>query len=101
MKKISKKEALNKVVQLFDHAELIARKHFDLANKHVKEARRIAMKSKVRIPVQLKRRFCKKCGAYFVPGKTYRVRMNDKKVVYTCLMCKSLMRFPMHSRGLE
>jgi len=99
MKKISKKDAFDQIVHLFDDAELVATENLSFANNCVKKARRIAMKHRLRMPVVLKRRFCKFCGAYFVPGKTYRVRTNDKKVVYSCLVCKRFMRFPTKSKS--
>lgn len=94
MKKISKREALDKVVHLFDDAEAVAGANLALATNCIKKARRIAMKSRIRIPQHLKRRFCKNCGVYFIPAKTYRVRMKNKKVIYSCLKCKHLMRIP-------
>ena len=94
MKKLSKQEALGQIVHLFDAAETVAGEDLAIANKLVKKARRIAMKSRISIPVALKRRFCKHCGSYFIPGKTYRVRTKDRKVVYSCLLCKRFMRFP-------
>ena len=98
MKKLSKKEALDKVIHLFDDAETVAGADLSLANRFIAKARRIAMKLRLRMPIPLKRKFCKKCGTYFIPGKNYRVRMNDKKVVYSCLTCKTFMRIPTSKR---
>ncbi|MBI4141494.1 ribonuclease P [Candidatus Woesearchaeota archaeon] len=94
MKKLSKREALDQIVHLFDDAETVAGEDLSLANKLIKKARRIAMKVRVSIPIPFKRRFCKHCGIFFIPGKTYRVRTKDKKIIYTCLVCKRFMRFP-------
>lgn len=99
MKKLSKKEAFDQIVHLFDSAEDVAGEDILFANKLVKKARRIAMKTRISIPLPLKRRFCKHCGLYFIPGKNYRVRTKDKKVVYTCLTCKHFMRFPTLKRS--
>lgn len=94
MKKLSKKEALDKVLHLFDSAEAVAGANITIANRFISKAKRISMKVKLRLPSVLKRKFCKHCGNYFIPGKNYRVRMKDKKVIYTCLNCKHFMRFP-------
>ncbi len=65
-----------------------------LKRRYVTLARKLGMKFKVRIPRELKRRFCRHCGTYFVPGKNLRVRTKNQKVVYYCLECKKHMRFP-------
>jgi ribonuclease P protein subunit RPR2 len=44
------------------------------------------------LPATLKRRVCKKCHSFWVPGKTVRVRVREKRVAYTCLVCKDMRR---------
>lgn len=89
-----RQEVLDKVSSLFKQAELIAKENPELANRYVKLAREMSMKVKVRIPTELKRRFCKHCHVYFIPGANYRVRTQRGKVVYYCFNCKKYMRFP-------
>ena len=64
-----------------------------LANRYVTLARKIQMKARIRMPPNLKRKFCKHCYNYF-KAKNYRVRTKDKKVIYTCLKCKKYSRYP-------
>ncbi len=85
--------AKKKVMELFDSAELKFRKNKSLAGRHVRAARRLAMKHNVRIPKELKRKFCKHCYSYLKPGINLRVRNQNGKVVYTCLECGKFMRF--------
>ena len=68
----------------------------DLANRYVELARKISTRCNVRIPKELKRRFCKKCMAYLKPGVNARVRIRSEKkyVLITCLECGNKMRFP-------
>lgn len=94
MKKLSKKQAMHEVLHLFDDAKELAGSDLEESNKRVKKARRIAMKARLRLPKEIKRRFCKKCGTVFIPGKNYRVRSKNKKIIYTCLTCKHIFRFP-------
>ncbi len=82
------------VIELFDAARKEFSKDKKLANEYVRKARRIAMKYKLRMPRSLKRRFCKHCYSYLVPGKNLRVRTHEGHVVYYCLECKKFMRFP-------
>ncbi|MCX6711392.1 MAG: ribonuclease P [Candidatus Woesearchaeota archaeon] len=65
-----------------------------LSNRYVSLAIRISQKYKVPIPSELKRRFCKRCHSYLVPGKNLRVRLQNSHLVYYCLSCKEIMRFP-------
>jgi len=53
---------------LFQEAKCVFKKDQNLANKYVKTARRIAMKYKLSLPSSLKKRFCKNCHSYMVPG---------------------------------
>ncbi len=89
-----KQIALERIKILFEQAEKIAKEDPSLANRYVYLARKISMKAKVRIPRELKRRFCKHCYVYFIPGVNYRVRIQRGKVVYYCFNCKKYMRFP-------
>jgi ribonuclease P protein subunit RPR2 len=82
------------IVSLFEQAEKVFKKEPKLANRYIELARKIAMKCKIRIPTNLKRKFCKHCYCYLVPGKNCRVRTHDGKVVYYCFSCKKYMRFP-------
>ena len=97
IKKQHKKIALERIKTLFKEAELIYKEDKKLANRYVELARKIGMKTQTPIPSHLKRRFCKHCYTYFIPGKNLRVRMRTKQVTYYCLECKKFMRFP-HSR---
>jgi ribonuclease P protein subunit RPR2 len=79
-----------------------ARKRFHedskLSDRYVEIARKIGMKHKVRIPKEFKRRFCKNCHKYLVPGVNCRVRLCKSKVVYYCQSCKNYMRIPYKKR---
>ncbi len=88
--------ALERVKKLFEEAART--KEQELANRYVELARKIGMRYKVRIPSELKRRFCKHCHSYLVPSKNCRVRLSGRKVVYYCLNCKKFMRFPYRKR---
>ena len=67
-----------------------------LSDKYVKLARRIAMKYKIRLPSELKKRFCKHCHKYLVPSVNCRVRIHKRRIIYYCMGCKHYMRNPIH-----
>ena len=80
---------------LFQQAEEEFPTDKDLAHRYVTLARKIAMKIKVKIPAEFRRRFCKHCYCYLQPGVNSRVRTRAGKVVISCLECKKFMRVPL------
>jgi len=86
--------ARERIKVLFKQAKEIFKEDSKLADRYVELSRKIAMKYKVRIRPELKRRFCKHCYKYLMPGVNCRVRMQTGKVVYYCSSCKKFMRFP-------
>tara|TARA_Y100000310_G_scaffold325408_1_gene388834 strand:- start:2336 stop:2677 length:342 start_codon:yes stop_codon:yes gene_type:complete len=89
-----RKLALERITALFKEAASAFKEDKKLANRYVSLARKIAMKYKVRIPSELRKRFCKHCHTYLKPNINLRIRTNKGKVVYYCLECKKFMRFP-------
>ena len=89
-----RKIARQRIKILLDKAKDVCGKDRGLANRYVTLARKISMKYKVRIPPAYKRRFCKHCYKFLMPGVNCRVRLQGSKVVYYCLECKKFMRFP-------
>ncbi len=87
--------ALQKIRALFDAAALAFSANPAQAHKLAAQAHRLMLRSKVKLPAVLKRRFCKQCRAFWVPGATVRVRLTKGKVVYTCLACKHALRMPL------
>jgi ribonuclease P protein subunit RPR2 len=79
---------------LFELADEIYPSHPERAHRYVEIARSISMRTRVRIPRHLKRRFCNKCHHFLVHGKNCRVRTRPTKVVITCLDCGNIMRIP-------
>jgi len=83
-----KKEALDRVVSLFD----LAKNDSKLAKKYVLTARNLCTRNKLRLPVELRRSFCKNCNAFFVLGSNCSVRKKKGAVVIRCLECNSVKR---------
>ena len=73
----------------------------DLADRYVDMARRIGMRYNVRFQSAHRRRFCKACYRYLLPGSTSRTRMNRHRVVTTCLRCGHVMRRPLAVKGAQ
>jgi ribonuclease P protein subunit RPR2 len=93
--KAKQKEIAKERVQiLFKQAEDNFSKNKSLANRYITLARKVAMKVKIRIPLELKRKFCKHCYKFLMPGVNSRVRTRDGKVIISCFECKKFTRIP-------
>jgi len=91
-KKQQQKLALEDITKILSKAREVFDENPDLANKYAKKARRTALKYKIKLPSILKRKICKNCHSFLVPGKNLRVRTRKGHVVYYCLECKKFMR---------
>jgi ribonuclease P protein subunit RPR2 len=61
-----------------------------LADRQARQAKKIAMRFRVRLPYEARQLFCKKCKAFIVPGRIARVRVGRAKtraIRITCLQC--------------
>lgn len=88
--------ARERIEILLSQARERAGKDPRLARRYVELARKISMRTKVRIPAVEKRYLCKKCGQPLVPGRNARVRVlpGNPRVVVTCLSCGAFRRYP-------
>jgi ribonuclease P protein subunit RPR2 len=85
--------ARERIEILFAQAERFSRSYGEGSDRCVALARRIAMRYRVRIPHHLRWRYCRRCGAFLVPGVNLRVRIHRGKVVVTCLSCRRQKRY--------
>ncbi len=90
-----KKIALERIELLFGQAERFFADHPEWSDRCVEHARSIAMRHRIRIPRAYRRKFCRRCHAYLVPGATARVRIHHGRVVVTCLRCGFQRRYPL------
>jgi ribonuclease P protein subunit RPR2 len=61
-----------------------------LAAQQARQAKKIAMRYRVRLLYEERQLYCKKCKAFIVPGRTARVRVGRAKtraIRITCLGC--------------
>ncbi len=92
-----RKLAIESIRQLINEAKKSAeRGEYELSRRYVFLAKKTGMKYNVRIPRDLKRKICKNCLVFLIPGKNAKVRILSKKkrVVIRCLLCNSVRRFP-------
>jgi ribonuclease P protein subunit RPR2 len=90
--------ARERVAVLFHQAELAFPAHPERSNRYVDLARKIAMRQRIRIDREFRRRFCHHCSAYLMPGQNMRVRVHRGNVVITCQHCNKTARFRVERR---
>jgi ribonuclease P protein subunit RPR2 len=91
--------ARERIEILMSLAEEEARSNPERAKRYATLAKRIAMRCSMRFPRKWKRRVCKKCFTFLVPGRNYRVRIYKGRVIMTCLECGFVLRIPV--RGFK
>lgn len=87
--------ALARIERLFQMAEENCKARPDRSKRYVELARKISTRYTVPIPAALKKKFCKKCGAFWVLGKNLKVRANPKtkSMEYLCVECGKKKRY--------
>ncbi|UCH71362.1 MAG: ribonuclease P [Candidatus Bathyarchaeota archaeon] len=93
--------ALQRIHTLFRLAEEAVPQNLELAQRYVEIARKIAMKTKVRLPMEYRRLVCRHCKNFIFPGVSCRVRTQSRRephIVITCLRCSRHMRIPLKKR---
>ncbi|MEM1508827.1 MAG: ribonuclease P protein component 4 [Thermofilaceae archaeon] len=97
-----KRIARERIQILLDLADKVLRKDEQLAKRYVQLAFRIAAKAHLKLPREVKRRYCRKCKIPLIPGYTARIRVKKgcggAKIVVTCLRCGYIRRYPLRSK---
>lgn len=96
-----KEIALERIERLFNLALEMLHKRPDLAQKYVENARKIAMRARIKLPREKRLLICRHCKRFIFPGVSSRVRIQLRRephVVITCLYCGGRMRRPLRKR---
>jgi len=91
----TKKIAVERIEILLTKADAIYSEDNDLAQKYGEQARKIAMKAKVKIPRKWRFRFCRQCKRFLYPGINAHVRTKAGKpsrVITYCDFCQKSTR---------
>ncbi len=79
--------SLERIYRLFELAEKSFPKRPERSKRYVEIARNIGKKNSTVIPTELKKKFCKKCGAFLKKGKNAKWGKKEKWVEITCKEC--------------
>jgi ribonuclease P protein subunit RPR2 len=94
--------ALQRIHTLFELAMKNVKKEPQLAQRYAQIARKIAMKTKVRLPQEYRRLICRHCKSFIYPSVNCRVRMQQRRephMVITCLICGKHTRIMLKPRN--
>ncbi|MBS3056660.1 MAG: ribonuclease P [Candidatus Aenigmarchaeota archaeon] len=86
------KIARERITELFNQAE---NAEPEFADRYVQIARKIGMRFNVRIPKELRRKFCHKCCSFLQTSRTSRIRTKNHILEIECLKCGKRNRYPM------
>ncbi len=88
------KIANERIKTLLKQAELNVNTAY--SRRYVELMRKVAMRYTIRLPKSIKRRICKACNSFLIPGENCSVRTNTKQqaVITTCKNCGNISRFP-------
>ena len=100
-KGVSVKEIARERIGILLRAAEENRSSPDVSARYVSLARAVSMKQRVRFTRKQRRSFCRRCGAYFVPGENLSVRVFRGRVIYTCKSCGAVYRFPLSEKPAQ
>jgi ribonuclease P protein subunit RPR2 len=63
-----------------------------LSRNAVRDVMRLSQTMRIRVPLEEKRKLCRNCFTYLVPGVTSATRVAKGRVIITCLHCKHVKR---------
>jgi len=89
-----KEIALERIYRLFELAEAEFAKHPERSKRYVELARKIGTRNKAIIPAELKKQFCKKCGAFLVKSKNAEWEKKGEVVEIKCKECGFCFKKP-------
>lgn len=81
---------------LLSLADNVVKRDQELARRYVALALKLAAKARLRLPRDVRRRYCRRCKVPLIPGLTARVRVRSRRqrhIVVTCLKCGYVRRY--------
>lgn len=92
-----KRLALQRIDGLFKLAREIVHEKEDLAQRYVLIAQKIAMRTRVHLPLEYRLQLCRHCKKLILPGLSSLIRLQKKRephIVVTCKYCTKYTRIP-------
>lgn len=93
-KKVMKKIALERIDILMEEAGKVFSTDPGRADRYAGLAKKIAMRHSIPMPLKWKRRICKRCSSFLMPGSSSIVRTQRGALSILCTRCRSRVRIP-------
>jgi ribonuclease P protein subunit RPR2 len=96
--------ATKRINVLFRLAKEKIREEPELAQRYAEVARKIAMRTKMRLPKEYRQMICRHCKSFIYPNVNCRVRIQQRRephMVITCLVCNRITRIPLKNKSSE
>jgi dephospho-CoA kinase len=98
-KSLVRKISLERMYRLIELAEKNAVVFPDRSKYYIDLLWKISKRNRVRIPLELKKLFCKKCHSFFVEGKNVETRVKKKRVLKKCLNCGKIKMISLKNKN--
>ncbi|MFH1224405.1 MAG: ribonuclease P [Candidatus Diapherotrites archaeon] len=85
---------LERMRRLFELAEKEFEKHPERSKRYVHLARELGKRNRVPIPRELKKRFCRKCGAYWAGEAKMKTKKAGTLEEFSCKECGCKRKYP-------
>ena len=94
MKNSKKEIAIKRMEILFNNALSNAKNNPGLAQRQAEIAKKISLKFKIKMPLEISLSFCKKCKKFIAPGIASKIRLGSKpkSIRITCSYCNHTYR---------
>lgn len=97
----TKQIALQRVHKLFSLAKKVIKEDPEKAQRYIQIARKIAMRTRLRLPREYRNLVCRNCKSFILPGVNCRIRIGQRReshMIITCLNCGKHSRIPIRGR---
>ncbi|MCW4027322.1 MAG: ribonuclease P [Candidatus Bathyarchaeota archaeon] len=92
----AKRLARARIKLLWEQASEIAKTDPEGARQRMQVALKVAQKVRIKVPQEIKRKICRRCGMVLVPGESCRARMRNNRSTHltvTCIACGNITRY--------
>ena len=62
------------------------------SKRYIELVNKLSQRNRVKIPKELRMKFCKKCSAFLVEGKNLERKVSGKLIETKCLECKAVTK---------
>ena len=103
---MGKKEVISRIARermeiLFGLARKEFKEHPERSNRYVELSLKIGKRTNTPIPRELKKNYCKKCGAYLKEGVNSKLRISDGKMNVSCGECGAVKKISLTRKSLK